>query len=292
MLKHRFLDVSKPRLMAILNVTPDSFVDGGRLYRDGKLAINLVLAKVEQMIADGAEIIDIGGESTRPGAQPVPTEEEFERVIPALEAIVRHFDIAISVDTSNPQIMSAAASAGAHLINDVRALSRPGALEAAAKSGLSVCLMHMQGEPRTMQKKPHYDNVVTEVKTYLEDRIQVCLQAGIKAANLWVDPGFGFGKTLNHNLMLLRNLSVINTLGLPVIAGLSRKSMIERLLGRALPDRLPGSLALGLIALQRGASVLRVHDIGATRDIIDTFLAIECSNKVQTAIEHKRYKMA
>ena len=261
--------------MAILNVTPDSFFDGGQLYRGGKLALDLVLSNVEQMIADGAEIIDIGGESTRPGACPVSVEEEFDRVIPTLEAIVQRFDIAVSVDTSTPSIMSAAASVGAHLINDVRALTRPGALQAAADSGLCVCLMHMQGQPDTMQKKPHYHNVVTEVQTYLQERVQVCLRAGIKAENLWVDPGFGFGKTLDHNVTLLRNLSAITTLGLPVMVGVSRKSMIEGLLGRPPADRLPGSLALGLIALQRGASVLRVHDVGATRDIIDTFMAVE-----------------
>jgi dihydropteroate synthase len=273
--KHRFLDVSQPRLMAILNVTPDSFADGGQCYRDNQLDHNLVLTKVEQMIADGAEIIDIGGESTRPGAQPVPVQEELERVIPELELIAQKFDVAISVDTSNPAVMSAAALAGAHLINDVRALSRPGALEAAANSGLIVCLMHMQGEPGTMQNTPHYNNVVTEVKAYLQHRVQACLHAGIEPTNLWIDPGFGFGKTLDHNLALLLHLSTMTTLDFPLMVGFSRKSMIGKLLGRDLPDRLPGSLALALIALQRGASILRVHDIGATRDIIDTFMAIE-----------------
>ena len=261
--------------MAILNVTPDSFADGGALYRDSQLDLGLVAAKVEKMIADGAEIIDIGGESTRPGSRSISASEEFERVIPALEVIAKHFDIAISVDTSNPQIIAAAASAGAHLINDVRALSRPGAVVAAAKSGLPICLMHMQGQPDTMQHSPRYDDVVEEVKTYLQSRIDTCLQAGIDEANLWVDPGFGFGKTLDHNMMLLRNLSVLTTLNCPLVVGISRKSMIEKLLGRGLADRLPGSLALNLIALQRGASVLRVHDVAATRDIINVFMACE-----------------
>ena len=275
MAKHRFLDVSQPRLMAILNVTPDSFADGGQFYRDSQLDRNLILTKVTQMIDDGAEIIDIGGESTRPGAQRVSVQEELERVIPTLELIVQRFDVAVSVDTSSPAIMSAAALAGAHLINDVRALSRPGALEAAADSGLLVCLMHLQGEPGTMQNTPHYHNVVREVKAYLQHRVHACLHAGIEAKNLWIDPGFGFGKTLDHNLALLRHLSTMTALDYPLMVGFSRKSMIGTLLGRDLPDRLPGSLALALIALQRGASILRVHDIGATRDIIDTFMAIE-----------------
>ena len=261
--------------MAILNVTPDSFADGGALYRDSQLDLGLVAAKVEKMIADGAEIIDIGGESTRPGSRSISASEEFERVIPALEVIAKHFDIAISVDTSNPQIIAAAASAGAHLINDVRALSRPGAVVAAAKSGLPICLMHMQGQPDTMQHSPRYDDVVEEVKTYLQSRIDTCLQAGIDEANLWLDPGFGFGKTLDHNMTLLRNLSALTTLNCPLVVGISRKSMIEKLLGRGLADRLPGSLALNLIALQRGASVLRVHDVAATRDIINVFMACE-----------------
>jgi dihydropteroate synthase len=261
--------------MAILNVTPDSFADGGQFYWDNRLDHHLVLTRVEQMIADGAEIIDIGGESTRPGAQPVSTQEELNRVLPVLQLIVQRFDVAVSVDTSNPVVMSAAALAGAHLINDVRALSRPGALAAAADSGLMVCLMHMRGEPDTMQNSPHYDNVTREVKAYLQDRVHACLHAGIEPTNLWIDPGFGFGKTLDHNLALLRHLSTITALGFPLMVGFSRKSMIGKLLGRDLPDRLPGSLALALIALQRGASILRVHDIGATRDIIDTFMAVE-----------------
>ena len=275
---HRLLDVSQPRLMAILNVTPDSFSDGGQLYSNNKLDRDLSLAKVSEMIADGADIIDIGGESTRPGAQPVTVQEELERVIPLLEIIAQHFDVAISVDTSSPEVMSAAASAGAHLINDVRALSRPGALSAAAKTGLQICLMHMQGQPTTMQNEPSYRNVVREVNSYLQQRVEACLQSGIEADKLWLDPGFGFGKTLDHNITLLRNLPAITALNFPLVVGFSRKSMIGGLLGRELADRLPGSLALALIALQRGASVLRVHDVRATRDIIDTFMAIENVN--------------
>ena len=273
---HPAFHFSKPRLMAILNVTPDSFSDGGLLYSHAALDLDKVAKRVQAMVDEGADIIDVGGESTRPGARAITVEQELERVLPVVEWIARETSVAISVDTSSPEVMTAAAAAGAHLINDVRALERPGAITAAAQTQLPVCLMHMQGAPATMQAAPSYNNVVTEVSSYLQNRISECLVAGIAPGHIWVDPGFGFGKTLEHNLALLRQLPEIASLGFPVLVGVSRKSMIEHLLKRDLHDRLPASLALGLIALERGAKILRVHDVAATRDIIDTFVAINC----------------
>ncbi len=271
---HPYLDLSRPRLMAILNATPDSFSDGGRLYRGDQLDSGLVERCVEQFIQDGAEIIDIGGESTRPGAQSVSLQEEMDRVLPIVELAARHSDLAISVDTSSSELMREAAKKGAHLINDVRALTRPGALDAAASLDLNICLMHMQGSPQTMQNDPSYNNPFTEVSDYLQQRVLVCLEAGIKRDKIWIDPGFGFGKSLEHNLILLRQLPELVSLGFPVLVGVSRKSMIGHLLGRDVKDRLPGSLALALMALERGAKILRVHDVAATRDIIDSFIAV------------------
>ena len=261
--------------MAILNVTPDSFSDGGQLYEKNHLSMEIMAQRIEQIVAEGADILDIGGESTRPGAEVVSEAEEMDRVLPAVEWAAKHTRLAISVDTSSPNLMLEAAKLGAHLINDVRALSRENALQAAAKTGLAVCLMHMQGAPKTMQDKPQYQNPVEEVKAYLIERVEACLQAGILADQLWIDPGFGFGKTLEHNVALLRELNTLAAAGYPVLAGLSRKSMIGHLLQRDIPDRLPGSLALGMMALQRGAKVLRVHDVQATRDIIDLYLMID-----------------
>ncbi len=278
---HRYLDLSRPRLMAILNVTPDSFSDGGLLFKSSKLDESLVSQRVAKLAADGAEIIDIGGESTRPGAAPVSVQEELDRVIPVVECIANNCDVAISVDTSSPQVMIEAAACGAHLINDVRALSREGALSAAAQTGLPVCLMHMQGTPETMQDNPGYSNVVTDVSEFLQQRIVSCLEVGIPSSKIWLDPGFGFGKALEHNLALLRHLPELVSLGFPVLVGFSRKSMIGKLLGRELPDRLPGSLALALMGLERGAKILRVHDISETRDVIDTFMAIKIASNQQ-----------
>ena len=272
---HRFLDLSQPRLMAIVNLTPDSFSDDGLLFNSQRLDIDRIATHIRTLVDDGAEIIDIGGESTRPGAKPVNIQQELDRVIPIVEWIANHLDVAISVDTSSSEVMREAAAKGAHLINDVRALTRGDALEAAAETGLFVCLMHMQGEPQTMQKQPSYDNVLTEVSDFLQQRITLCLEQGIPADKIWIDPGFGFGKTLDHNLVLLRHLSGLVNLTFPVLVGFSRKSMIGHLLGRELPDRLPGSLALGLMALERGAKVLRVHDVAETRDIIDIFISIK-----------------
>ena len=272
---HPRLDLSRPRLMAILNATPDSFSDGGMLFRGKHIDIGLIGSRVQMLVDEGADIIDIGGESTRPGAEPVSLQEELDRVIPIVEWIANNCDIAISVDTSSPEVMLEAAAKGAHLINDVRALTRQGALSAASSTGLPVCLMHMQGSPGTMQQSPDYQDVVTEVSGFLQQRIVNCLEAGLVASKVWIDPGFGFGKSLEHNLALLRHLPELASLGFPILVGVSRKSMIGHLLKRELPDRLPGSLALALMALERGAKVLRVHDVAATRDIIDTFIAVD-----------------
>lgn len=274
MTPHRFLDLSQPRLMAIVNATPDSFSDGGLLFQNNRLNAGLMASRLQQLIDEGAEILDIGGESTRPGAAPVGVQEELDRVIPIVEWATNNCDVAISVDTSSSEVIREAASKGANLINDVRALTRENALSAAASTDLPVCLMHMQGAPQTMQNNPSYSNVITEVSRFLQERVQACLQAGVDSKHIWLDPGFGFGKTLDHNLSLLRCLPELGRLGFPLLVGLSRKSILGHLLERELPDRLPGSLALAMMALERGAKVLRVHDVAATRDIIDTFIAV------------------
>ena len=272
--QHPRLQLSQPRLMAIVNVTPDSFSDGGVLYQGNSIDKERVLRRLHSIVEEGADIIDIGGESTRPGAVPVSLQEEIDRVIPVVELVAQETDLAISVDTSSPELMLQAAKSGAHMINDVRALSKEGALSAATQTGLAVCLMHMQGAPSTMQINPAYSQVVQEVSGYLNLRIDACMKAGIQRENICVDPGFGFGKTLEHNLSLLRELSSFAELNVPVLVGLSRKSMIGQLLNRELEERLPASLALALMSLERGASIVRVHDVKATRDIIDTYIAI------------------
>ena len=264
----RTLDLSRAQVMGVLNTTPDSFSDGGSYYSDGALNLDVALRRAEQMVHEGAAIIDIGGESTRPGAAPVTEQQELERVIPLVEAISVNLDTVISVDTSTPAVMAAAAAAGAGLINDVRALERPGALEAAAATGLPVCLMHMQGQPQTMQSEPYYDDVVAEVGAYLLRRLQACEGGGIHRSQIVFDPGFGFGKTDVHNLALLRELRSLAPRDIPLLAGLSRKSMIGRLLQREVDERLPGSLALAMLAAQRGAKILRVHDVAATVDVL------------------------
>ena len=271
---HPKLSLSQPRLMAIINATPDSFSDGGLLHKQGQIDRDTVVRRIIALAEDGADILDIGGESTRPGAEAVSVQQELDRVIPVIEIAAKETDLAISVDTSSALVMTEAASAGVHLINDVRALSREGALLAASKTGLPVCLMHMQGAPQTMQDAPSYDSVVAEVNSFLQERINVCLSAGIEASNIMVDPGFGFGKSLEHNLTLLRQLPEVASLGFPVLVGVSRKSMIGHLLGRDVDQRLPASLALGLMALERGANILRVHDVAATRDMMDVFITI------------------
>ncbi|WP_043320344.1 dihydropteroate synthase [Microbulbifer sp. HZ11] len=262
------LDLSRPQIMGILNTTPDSFSDGGSYYGDSGLDLDLVLQRAEQMVRDGAAILDIGGESTRPGAAPVSEAEELERVVPVVEAIASRLDVVISVDTSTASVMRDSASAGAGIINDVRALTRPGALDAAAATGLPVCLMHMQGQPGTMQANPEYRDVVCEVRAYLDERLRACEQAGIAREKILYDPGFGFGKNDEHNLALLRHLPELAPQGVPILVGMSRKSMIGRLLGREVDERLPGSLALAMLSAQRGAAIIRVHDVAATADVL------------------------
>jgi dihydropteroate synthase len=258
-----------PRIMGVLNVTPDSFSDGGR-YWDPAAALGHALELAEA----GADWIDIGGESTRPGADEVSVDVELERVIPVIEAIVKRSPVKVSVDTSKPEVMRAAAAAGAALVNDVYALRRPGALAAAAELGLPVCLMHMQGEPRSMQAEPSYGDVVGEVVHFLLERAAACEAAGISRDAIWLDPGFGFGKTLDHNLALLRSLPRLAAHGYPVLAGLSRKSMLGTITGRDSGQRLAGSLALAMLAAQGGAAVLRVHDVAETRDVLRVLAAV------------------
>jgi len=274
----RSLDLSSTVVMGVLNVTPDSFSDGGQLYDGDRLNLLSALARAEKMTSAGAAIIDVGGESTRPGAVSITVAEELERVIPIVELMVRELDVLVSVDTSSPEVISAAAAAGAHIINDVRALSREGALAAVAKTGLPVCLMHMQGMPETMQDSPSYNHVVSEVMDYLLTRVAECEAAGIARHKLWLDPGFGFGKSDSHNLQLLQQLPQLVALGFPVLAGLSRKSLIGRILGRELNQRVAGSLALALLAVQGGAKILRVHDVAATVDIIKIQAAVAANN--------------
>ncbi len=272
----KFLDLSRPHVMGILNITPDSFYDGGRfLGESGLVKHDVCLSNAEEMIKRGASILDVGGESTRPGAAKVSLQEELDRVVPVVEALCINFDCVVSVDTSRPEVMTAAASFGAGLINDVRALQLEGAMEAAANTGLPVCLMHMQGQPENMQIHPQYEDVVNEVTNFLKTRVSICCESGIDRDKILLDPGFGFGKSDKHNLLLLKYLSKMRDLGHPILVGLSRKSMIGRLLARELPERLPASLALGLIALQNGASILRVHDVQETMDVVDLLRIIQ-----------------
>ena len=266
--------------MGVINTTPDSFSDGGAFFRDARLDIHQALARARDMVSEGARVLDIGGESTRPGAAPVSVAEEMDRVLPLIERINAELDVVVSVDTSTPALMSEAARLGAGLINDVRALTREGALAAAADSGLPVCLMHMQGEPGSMQAAPHYEDVVSEVSDYLVARVDACTAAGIAPQRLLLDPGFGFGKTVAHNLVLLRELPRLGALGFPLLVGLSRKSMIGKLLGREVGQRLPASLALALLAVERGAGVVRAHDVAATVDALAMVTALrEVENK-------------
>lgn len=263
-------------IMGILNVTPDSFWDGGR-YRQTDAAV----AQGLKLIADGADIVDIGGESTRPGASAPGIEEELQRVIPVIERLRQLSDNLISIDTCNAAVMRAATAAGAGMINDVSALTRPGALAAAVEAGLPVCLMHMQGDPQTMQHRPSYIDVVAEVRDFLLKRAAECMAAGLPRDCLILDPGFGFGKNLDHNLELLRGLDVLVAAGFPVLAGLSRKSMLGELLGRTVEHRLAGSLALAIAARQRGARIIRVHDVAATADAFRALDAVE--GRIHTA---------
>lgn len=261
--------------MGVFNITPDSFSDGGRWFSRGRPDVDAVRRQAIAMVEAGAKILDIGGESTRPGAAEVSEQEELDRVLPVFEALSAECNAVLSLDSSSPAVMRAAAAAGAGLLNDVRALQRHGALEAAADLGLPVCLMHMQGKPGTMQQAPVYADVLKEVMDFLNARAVACLDAGLPKAHIVVDPGFGFGKTLEHNLALLSQLEQIVTLGFPVMAGLSRKSLIAKLTGRDVEDRLPGSLALAMLAAQRGASILRVHDVAETADVLNILQALK-----------------
>lgn len=272
------LQAGRTAIMGILNTTPDSFSDGG-LFRSVSTAVD----HAARMIAEGADIIDIGGESTRPGASPVSVDEEMERVIPVIEAVSQRFSATISIDTSKAEIMESAVNAGAGMINDVRALTEAGALEAAAKLAVPVCLMHMQGQPETMQEKPEYSDVTAEVRNFLSQRVDQCLQAGINMSNLILDPGFGFGKTQKQNFRLLNELDDIRLSGLPILAGLSRKSMIGQTLGIEVNERLYASIALALLAMRNGANILRVHDVRETCEAIRMVEAVvtEKNKRVQ-----------
>ncbi|OEC58187.1 dihydropteroate synthase [Pseudomonas sp. ENNP23] len=269
---NRVLDLGRPHIMGILNVTPDSFSDGGRFsQRDA------ALRHASAMVASGATLIDVGGESTRPGARPVSPTEELERVAPVVEAIARELDVIISLDTSTPAVMREGARLGAGLINDVRALRRDGALDAAADSSLPVCLMHMRGEPGNMQDAPAYDDVVREVGEFLRERMRACSEAGIPEERIVLDPGFGFAKSLQHNLVLFRHLAELGRLGRPLLVGVSRKSMIGQVLGRDVDQRLYGSLGLAALAVSKGACILRVHDVAETVDVIRMIAAVEAA---------------
>ena len=264
----RTLDLSRPRIMGVLNVTPDSFSDGGQLYRDGRVDTDALLKRAEQMLGEGADILDVGGESTRPGATVVSEAEELDRVATAVEALDQHYDTIISVDTSTPSVMSESAKCGAGLLNDVRGFQRPQALQTAADSGLALCVMHMQGEPDTMQTAPTYSDVAQDIAEFLSQRLAHLGAVGIDLDRVVIDPGFGFGKTAEQNFELLARLEVLSNLGQPVLVGLSRKSMISSVLDRPPEQRMVASVALALMAVERGARIVRAHDVGATLDAL------------------------
>ncbi|WP_122709956.1 dihydropteroate synthase [Pseudomonas viridiflava] len=269
---NRVLDLAHTHVMGILNATPDSFSDGGRYSQ-----LDAALRHAQEMVAAGATLIDVGGESTRPGARPVSPAEEVDRVAPVVERIARELDVIISVDTSTPEVIVESARLGAGLINDVRSLRRPGALEAAAATGLPVCLMHMLGEPGDMQDNPHYQDLVGEVSVFLADRMERCEAAGIPKDRIILDPGFGFAKTLEHNLSLFRHMEALHALGRPLLVGVSRKSMIGAVLGRPVGERLIGGLALAALAMTKGARILRVHDVAETADVVRMIAAVEAA---------------
>ena len=269
---NRVLDLAQTHVMGILNITPDSFSDGGRFHQR-----DLALRHAQAMVEAGATLIDIGGESTRPGARAVSVVEELERVAPMVEAISRELDVIISVDTSTPAVMRESARLGAGLINDVRSLRRDGALDAAAATGLPVCLMHMQGEPGTMQDHPHYDDLLGEVSGFLQERIQACVTVGIPAERILLDPGFGFAKSHAHNLSLFKHMQALHALGRPLLVGVSRKSMVGLALNKPVTERLHGSLALAALAMTKGARILRVHDVAETVDVVRMIAAVEAA---------------
>ena len=265
---NKVLDLNVPQIMGILNFTPDSFSDSGQFYQ-----LDKALIQIQKMLQAGASIIDIGGESTRPNADEVTLEQELERVVPLVEAVRKRFDCWISVDTSKAQVMAESAKVGMDLINDIRALQEPQALETALRLGLPVCLMHMQGQPRTMQANPYYDDVVGEVLEFLQKRTALCLKAGMKPENIIWDVGFGFGKTVQHNYKLLQQIARFTTEGFPLLAGLSRKSMIGAVLDKTVEQRVMGSVAGALIAAMNGATILRVHDVEQTADALKIWQA-------------------
>jgi dihydropteroate synthase len=267
--RQRTIDLSRPVVMGILNVTPDSFSDGGRYA-----ALDAALERAKQMVAEGAAIIDVGGQSTRPGAVEVEASVEIGRAIPVIEGIAAGCDVAISIDTSKPSVMRAAVAAGACIVNDVYALREPGARAVAAEAQLGVCLMHMQGEPRTMQDSPHYNDVVGEVMQFLSDERRACIEAGVASDAIALDPGFGFGKTLEHNLTLLRELRRFAALDAPLLVGVSRKSVIGKILGKTVQDRLYGGLGLAALAVANGARIIRSHDVAPTLDALRSVSAV------------------
>ena len=269
----RTLDLSRPRIMGVLNVTPDSFSDGGQLYRDGRVHTDALLARAEQMLAEGADIMDVGGESTRPGAAAVTEAEELDRVVSAVEALAQHFDTIISVDSSTPSVMRESARCGAGLLNDVRGFQRPQALQAAAESGLALCVMHMQGEPDTMQTAPTYSDVLQDISHFLSRRLADLSSVGIDLDRVIIDPGFGFGKTAEQNFELLARLEALCNQDQPILVGLSRKSMISSVLDRPPEQRMVASVALALMAVERGARIVRVHDVAATFDALSMWQA-------------------
>jgi len=272
--KHQLLDLSQARVMGILNVTPDSFSDGGRFTQ-----VDSAIRQARQMVADGASIIDVGGESTRPGAQPVDEQQELDRVIPVIERIARELDVVISIDTSKAAVMREAIAVGAHMINDVQALRGSNTLETASRLAVPVCLMHMLGEPRTMQSEPQYRDVVEDVRSFLQERVQACRSAGIRQDQIIVDPGFGFGKTLQHNLALFEQIPRFVELGYPVLVGVSRKSMVGSILDLPVEQRLFGSLGLAALAVWLGASIIRAHDVGATVQAVRVVQAVRSARE-------------
>jgi dihydropteroate synthase len=262
------LSLSRPLIMGVVNVTPDSFSDGGQFLEPAR-----AVAHARRLVEEGADILDVGGESSRPGALPVSARDELERVLPVLDAL-RDARLPLSIDTVKPEVMRAGLDRGASMVNDINALRAPGAAEAVAASGAAVCLMHMQGEPRTMQREPHYEDVVDEVRTYLAERAAAAEASGIGRDRIVLDPGFGFGKSVAHNLALLRGLSRLAELGYPLMAGLSRKSTLGAITGRSSGERMPASVAAALLAVQHGARIVRVHDVAATRDALAVLAAV------------------
>ena len=267
---NQLLKTDRAIVMGILNATPDSFSDGGK-FNSTEKAVSHAL----EMLQDGADIIDVGGESTRPGADAVPADEEIARVVPIIKALRQQSNVCISIDTSKPDVMRAAVQAGANLVNDVNGLRESGALGVCAELGVPVCVMHMQGQPRTMQKAPRYEDVIAEVKSYLLQRINECVAAGIKRENIIIDPGFGFGKSLQHNLQLLKHLHEFESLGAPILVGLSRKSMLGAILGSPVEQRLHASVAAAVLAWTKGAKIFRVHDVKPTVDALKVCVAMQ-----------------